>query len=103
MFREVVTPAGEWWQEGNQLGREEVRTRLTPGQFHLALTLPAERQAALSSNKMDFFLKDFIYSGERESRDTGRRRSGLQAGCPMWDSIPGLQDHALGPRQVLNC
>ena len=21
----------------------------------------------------------------------------------MWDSIPGLQDHALGQRQVLNC
>ena len=34
---------------------------------------------------------------ERErARDTGRERSRLPAGSPMWDSIPGLQDHALG-------
>ena len=34
---------------------------------------------------------------ERETgRDTGRGRSRLHAGNPMWDSIPGLQDHALG-------
>ena len=35
-------------------------------------------------------------------RDTGRRRSRLHAGSPTWDSIPGLQDQALGQRQVLN-
>uniref|UniRef100_A0A8C0PLE2 Uncharacterized protein n=1 Tax=Canis lupus familiaris TaxID=9615 RepID=A0A8C0PLE2_CANLF len=29
-------------------------------------------------------------------RDTGRGRSRLNAGSPMWDSIPGLQDQALG-------
>ena len=40
---------------------------------------------------------------ERErGRDTGGGRSRLHAGSPMWDSIPGLQDHALGQRQVLN-
>ena len=40
---------------------------------------------------------------ERERRrDTGRGRSRLHAGSPMWDSIPGLQDHALGLRQALN-
>ena len=40
---------------------------------------------------------------ERErGRDTGRGRSRLHAGCPMWDSIPGLQDHTLDGRQVLN-
>ena len=40
---------------------------------------------------------------ERErGRDTGRRRSRLHAGSPMRDSIPGLQDHALGQRQALN-
>ena len=57
----------------------------------------------------NFFFKDFIYlfmrEGERErererkrerGRDTGRGRSRLQAGSPMWDSIPGLQDWALG-------
>ena len=25
-----------------------------------------------------------------------------EAGSPMWDSIPGPQDHALGGRQALN-
>ena len=32
---------------------------------------------------------------ERE-RETGRRRSRLHAGNPTWDSIPELQDHAVG-------
>ena len=41
------------------------------------------------------FLKDFIYLFMRE-RERGRGRSRLHAGSPMWDSIPGLQDHALG-------
>ena len=41
---------------------------------------------------------------ERETgRDTGRGRSRLHAGSLMWDLIPGLQDHALGRRQALNC
>ena len=35
-------------------------------------------------------------------RDPGRGRSRLHAGSPVWDSIRGLQDHALGQRQVLN-
>ena len=39
---------------------------------------------------------------ERE-RDPGRGRSRLHAGSPMQDPIPGLQDHALDRRQVLNC
>ena len=40
---------------------------------------------------------------ERErGRDTGRGRSRLHAGSLMWDSIPGLQDRALGQRQALN-
>ena len=35
---------------------------------------------------------------ERETRrDTGRGRSRLHAGSPMWDSIPGLQDYTTGP------
>ena len=57
------------------------------------------------------FFKDFIYSFMRDTqrerekergRDTGRGRSRLHAGSLMWDSILGLQDHALGGRQVLN-
>ena len=28
--------------------------------------------------------------------DAGRGRSRFHAGNPTWDSIPGLQDHALG-------
>ena len=35
-------------------------------------------------------------------RDTGRGRSRLHAGSPMWDSIRELQDHALGWRHALN-
>ena len=40
---------------------------------------------------------------EREKgRDTGGGRSRLHAGSPIWDLIPGLQDHAPGQRQALN-
>ena len=40
---------------------------------------------------------------ERErGRDTGRGRSRLHAGSPTWDSIPDLQDRALGQRQAPN-
>ena len=52
-----------------------------------------------------FFKILFIYSWETQrerSRDTDWGRSSLHAGRPMWDSILGLQDHALGWRQVLN-
>ena len=38
-------------------------------------------------------MKDTQRERER-GRDTGRGRSRLHAGSPMWDSIPGLQDHA---------
>ena len=53
-----------------------------------------------------FFLKIFylfIHERHRErARDTGRGRSRLYSGSPMWDSILGLQDHALGRKQALN-
>ena len=40
---------------------------------------------------------------ERErGRDTSRGRSRLHARSLMWDSIPGLQVHALGQRQAPN-
>ena len=40
--------------------------------------------------------------GRERGRDTGRGRSRLHAGSPTWDLIPGLQDRALGQRQVPN-
>ena len=53
--------------------------------------------------------KDLIYSFMRDTererergRDVGRERSRLHVESPMWDSILGLQDHALGQRQALN-
>ena len=43
-----------------------------------------------------------MYIRERKrGRDTSRGRGKLHAGSLMWDSILGLQDHALGQRQVL--
>ena len=47
------------------------------------------------------FFKRFFYLSMHErhterDRDIGRERSRLHAGSPMWHSIPGLQDHALG-------
>ena len=51
------------------------------------------------------FFKDFIYLFMRDTekgRGTGRGRSRLPVGIPMWDSILGPQDHALSQRQMLN-
>ena len=42
-------------------------------------------------------MKDTEKERERErGRDTGRGRSRFHTGSPMWDSILGLQDLALG-------
>ena len=56
-----------------------------------------------------FFFKDFIYLfmivTERERERQRHRQREKQAPCtgsPMWDSIPGLQDRALGQRQAPN-
>ena len=57
------------------------------------------------------FLKILLFIHERHTqrererergRDTGRGRSSFRARNLMWDSIPGLQDHALGRRQAPN-
>ena len=51
-----------------------------------------------------FFFNIYLFMRDRErGRDSGRGRSRLHAGSLMWDSILGLQDHALGRRQRLNC
>ena len=50
-------------------------------------------------NMFFFFLNFILFMivTERErGRDTGRGRNRLPAGSLTWDSIPGLQDHALG-------
>ena len=56
-----------------------------------------------------YFFKDLIYLFKRDTkiekergRDTGKERSRLHSGSPMWDSIPGHQDHVLGLRQALH-
>ena len=49
----------------------------------------------LNSLKKDYL---FVYSFMRDTqrgRDLGRERSRLSAGRPMWDSIPGPQDHLI--------
>ena len=51
--------------------------------------------------KKIFYL--FIHERHRErGRDIGRGRSRLHAGSPMWDLIPGPQDHNLTLEQTLN-
>ena len=37
----------------------------------------------------------------KRQRHRQREKQALRR-CPMWDSIPGLQDHALSQRQTLN-
>jgi len=51
-----------------------------------------------------FFFKDFIYLFERAREGEGQRekQTPRQTGSPMWDPIPGLQDHDLSRRQSLN-
>ena len=46
-----------------------------------------------------------VIQRERERERQRHRQREKQAPCtgsPTWDSIPGLQDHALGQRQALN-
>ena len=53
-----------------------------------------------------FFIFTFIYDSQRERERQRHRQREKQAPCtgsPMWDSIPGLQDRALGQRQAPNC
>ena len=52
-----------------------------------------------------FFQFLFIYDSHRErererQRHRQREKQAPCTGSPTWDSIPGLQDHALGQRQA---
>ena len=50
-----------------------------------------------------FFFNDSHRERERErQRHRQREKQAPCTGSPTWDSIPGLQDHALGRRQALN-
>ena len=50
-----------------------------------------------------FFKILLIHERHKERRrDKGRGRSRLPAGSPMWNLIPGPQDHDLSWRQLLN-
>ena len=58
---------------------------------------------------VNYFLNLFMYGSHRErerererQRHRQREKQALCTGSPMWDSIPGLQDHTLGQRQALN-
>ena len=54
---------------------------------------------------VNFFVRFylFIMRDTERSRDTGRGRNRLHAWSLMWDLIPGLQDYALGRREMPNC
>ena len=54
-----------------------------------------ERQRHRSRDFIYLFMTD-TQRGRERGRDTSRGRSRLHAGSPMWDLIPGLQDHTLG-------
>lgn len=61
------------------------------------------------SGKFFFFLHFYLFmivtERERERKRQRHRQREKQAPCtrsPTWDSIPGLQDRALGQRQALN-
>ena len=50
--------------------------------------------------------RSIVTEREREREVQRHRQREKQTPCtgsPMWNSIPGLQDHALGQRQALNC
>ena len=52
-----------------------------------------------------FFKILLIYSWETQrerGKDIGRGRTRFPVGSPIWDLIPGLQDHALSSRRMLN-
>ena len=86
-----------WWSKTFKIYHMICSNSEYVGNFHISTITSFQI-------KFLFFLKIlFIHERHRErGRDTGRERSRLHAGSPMWDSIPGLQNHALGQRRVPN-
>ena len=64
--------------------------------FVYLFMIDIERQRHRSRDFIYLFMTD-TQRGRERGRDTGRGRSRLHAGSPMWD-FPDLQDHALGQR-----
>ena len=89
----IISEAVSSWGrtlEGPQYWRPKIAVEMTgaqygPSAWHLVNTF-----------LLDFkiFICLFMSDTER-GKDTGRGRSRLHAGSPMWDSIPGPWDHAL--------
>ena len=53
---------------------------------------------------LNFYLFMIVTERERErQRHRQREKQAPCTGSPTWDSIPGLQNHALGQRQAPNC
>ncbi|XP_077771426.1 protein STPG4 isoform X1 [Canis aureus] len=72
-----------------------------PGPGHYDLKIPpANSVTSCFQSRVPRFLPSC--SRERERQRHRQRRSRLHPGSPMWDSIPGLQDHTLGRRQAPN-
>ena len=72
---------------------------MQPSKLHFLLL---ELGVVLQPIVANFFLRFYLFMIERRGRDTGRGRSRLHARSPRRDSIPGLQDRALGQRQTPN-
>uniref|UniRef100_A0A8C7BLM2 Uncharacterized protein n=1 Tax=Neovison vison TaxID=452646 RepID=A0A8C7BLM2_NEOVI len=101
---------------GASASAEGVR-RSRPGSYSGAPSVSRQRVESLRKKRQRkcpefffFFLKIlFIYLRERDSEREHERGEGQrakqtphEAGSPMWDSIPELQDHALSRRQWSN-
>ena len=97
--REAETQAeGEaGFMQGARCGTPSRVPRITPQAAGGAK--PLRHQGCPGSQFFVFFVLFCFYDSHRvreRGRDTGRGRSRLHAGSPMWDSIQGLQDHTLG-------
>ena len=64
--------------------------------------LKSHRSSFLFSFFLIFYLFMIVTERERQ-RHRQREKQAPCTGSPMWDSIPGLQDCALGQRQAPNC
>ena len=98
-FREQRTES--WLRQSVDCTLSQLKCRRIQG--HLG---SAEIRAVVRVWFFFFFLIFYLFIHERHTererererergRDTDRGRSRLHAGSLMWDSIPGLQDHAL--------
>ena len=70
--------------------------------------IPCEATSIKAQGSQDFFFNFYLFMivTEREREKQRHRQREKQAPCTgslTWDSITGLQDHALGQRQVPNC